>query len=39
MANETFRAVAKSIGGMKVSCTSRNFEFILDEPKNLGESN
>ncbi|WP_035051025.1 OsmC family protein [Carnobacterium pleistocenium] len=39
MANETFRAVAKSIGGMKVSCTSRNFEFILDEPENLGGSN
>ncbi|MDZ7836282.1 MAG: hypothetical protein U5K84_14065 [Alkalibacterium sp.] len=39
MANETFRAVAKSLGGMKVSCTSRNFEFILDEPKNLGGSN
>lgn len=39
MANETFRAVAQSMGGMKVSCTSRNFEFILDEPKNLGGSN
>ena len=39
MANETFNAVAKSIGGLKVSCTSRNFEFILDEPKSLGGSN
>lgn len=39
MAIETFHAVAKSIGGLKVSCTSRNFEFILDEPKNLGGSN
>lgn len=38
MAKETFHAVAQSIGGMKVSCTSRNFEFILDEPKNLGGS-
>lgn len=39
MANETFRAVAKSVGGLKVSCISRDFEFILDEPKNLGGSN
>ncbi|WP_311865524.1 OsmC family protein [Enterococcus avium] len=38
MAKETFHAVAQSIGRMKVSCTSRNFEFILDEPKNLGGS-
>ena len=38
MAKETFHAVAQSIGGMKVSCTSRNFGFILDEPKNLGGS-
>ena len=30
--------MAKSIEGLKVSCTSRNFEFILDEPKNLGGS-
>lgn len=39
MAKETFNAVAKSIGGLKVSCTSRDFEFIIDEPKNLGGSN
>ncbi|MBT2732397.1 OsmC family protein [Carnobacterium sp. ISL-102] len=39
MANETFLAVAQSMGGLKVSCTSRNFEFILDEPQKLGGSN
>lgn len=38
MAKETFSAMAKSIEGLKVSCTSRNFEFILDEPKSLGGS-
>ena len=29
MANETFRAVAKSMGGLKVSCISRDFELFL----------
>lgn len=36
MAIEKFEAVVESVAGLKVSCKSRNFELILDEPKNLG---
>ncbi|MBO0477280.1 OsmC family protein [Vagococcus sp. DIV0080] len=36
---EKFEAVAESVAGLKVSCHSREFEFFLDEPKNLGGTN
>ena len=36
---EKFEAVAESVAGLKVSCRSREFEFFLDEPKNLGGTN
>lgn len=36
MAVEKFEAVVESVSGLKVSCKSRDFEFFLDEPKNLG---
>ncbi|WP_326716343.1 OsmC family protein [Vagococcus jeotgali] len=36
MAIEKFKTVVKSVEGLQVSCKSRGFEFILDEPKNLG---
>ncbi|MDT2831533.1 OsmC family protein [Vagococcus carniphilus] len=36
MAIEKFEAVVENVAGLKVSCKSRDFEFILDEPKNLG---
>lgn len=36
MAIEKFEAVVENVSGLKVSCKSRDFEFILDEPKNLG---
>ncbi|MGX7059604.1 OsmC family protein [Vagococcus humatus] len=39
MAKEIFKAEAQSKGGCKVSCTARDFNFILDEPKNLGGTN
>ena len=39
MANTVFKATAESTGGLKVKCSSRNFEFILDEPKEMGGSN
>lgn len=36
MAIETFTAQTESIKGLQVKCSSRGFEFLLDEPKNLG---
>ncbi|NHB98390.1 OsmC family protein [Photorhabdus stackebrandtii] len=36
MAKELFTATAKSVAGLKVECTSRDFSFYLDEPRNLG---
>ncbi|MGX7014544.1 OsmC family protein [Vagococcus silagei] len=36
MAIEVFNAVTESIDGLQVSCRARDFEFTLDEPKNLG---
>lgn len=36
MAVEKFQAVAENTKGLQVSCRARDFEFILDEPKNLG---
>ena len=39
MAVEKFEAVVESVAGLKVSCKSREFEFFLDEPKNLGGTN
>ena len=39
MAIEKFEAVVESVSGLKVSCKSREFEFFLDEPKNLGGTN
>lgn len=36
MAIEVFKAEAKSVSGLKVACQSRDFEFLLDEPRNLG---
>ncbi|HCM90297.1 MULTISPECIES: OsmC family protein [Vagococcus] len=39
MAIEKFEAVVESVNGLQVSCKSREFEFTLDEPKNLGGTN
>lgn len=36
MANEKFNAVVQAKDGLTMSCKSRNFEIILDEPKELG---
>lgn len=36
MADTKFNAVVESQDGLTMTCKSRNFEFILDEPKNLG---
>ncbi|WP_338588084.1 OsmC family protein [Paenibacillus sp. Y5S-9] len=33
---QTFKASAHLQNGVQVKVTSRNFEFIIDEPKNLG---
>lgn len=39
MAIEVFKAETTALGGLKVNCKSREFEFTLDEPKNLGGTN
>lgn len=39
MGVEVFKGTAESIEGLKVKCNSRDFEFILDEPKELGGTN
>lgn len=36
MANMTFKAVVEEKDGLTVVCKARDFEFILDEPKELG---
>lgn len=36
MAIEKFNAVVENVSGLQVSCKARDFEFVLDEPKNLG---
>lgn len=36
MAVQTFKTVAQNTQGVQVSVKSRGFEFVLDEPKNLG---
>ncbi|GAB3793437.1 OsmC family protein [Virgibacillus kimchii] len=36
MANTTFKATAKLQEGVQVKVKARNFEVIIDEPKNLG---
>lgn len=36
MAIEVFKSTTKLNEGMKVECTARNHNFILDEPKELG---
>lgn len=39
MSKEVFKATAQTLGKCKVSCSSREFKFILDEPKQLGGTN
>lgn len=36
MADVKFNAVVEAKDGLTMNCKSRNFEFTLDEPKNLG---
>lgn len=36
MADVKFNAVVEAKNGLTMSCKSRNFELILDEPKDLG---
>ena len=39
MAKETFKAVSRSINGLVVESTVRDFKVIIDEPKSLGGTN
>ncbi len=39
MAVEIFEAEVTSTKGLQIVCKSREFEFTLDEPKNLGGTN
>ncbi|MDI9469063.1 MAG: OsmC family protein [Bacillota bacterium] len=38
MAKQTFSAVTEIVQGLQVSCRSRSFEMIIDEPEGLGGS-
>ena len=38
MAKETFKAVSRSMGGLVVETTVRDFKVTMDEPKSLGGS-
>lgn len=36
MTVEIYKAETQSIKGLQVACRARDFEFVLDEPKNVG---
>lgn len=39
MALQTIKTEVKSLGGMKVQCSAREFKYTIDEPENLGGTN
>jgi len=39
MAVQTVKAEIKSVGGLKMQCTAREFKYFLDEPEESGGSN
>ena len=36
MAKETFKTISRSVNGLVVESTARNFKIIMDEPEGLG---
>ncbi|AXG39954.1 OsmC family peroxiredoxin (plasmid) [Enterococcus gilvus] len=39
MAKQTLKAEVESLGGMRLKCSSRGFEFMIDEPTGVGGTN
>lgn len=39
MSKQILKAEVESLGGLQLKCTARGFEFMIDEPKNVGGTN
>lgn len=39
MAKQVLKAEVESLGGLQLKCSSRGFEFLIDEPENVGGTN
>lgn len=39
MVKQVLKAEVESLGGLQLKCSARGFEFMIDEPKNVGGSN
>lgn len=39
MSKQILKAEVESIGGLQLKCTARGFEFMIDEPENVGGTN
>lgn len=39
MVKQILKAEVESLGGMQLKCSARGFEFIIDEPENVGGTN
>ncbi|EOH94309.1 OsmC family protein [Enterococcus pallens] len=39
MTKQILKAEVESVGGLQLKCSSRGFEFLIDEPENVGGTN
>ena len=39
MVKQILKAEVESLGGLQLNCSARGFEFIIDEPENVGGTN
>ena len=39
MTKQVLKAKVESLGGLQLKCTARGFEFMIDEPENVGGTN
>lgn len=39
MAKQVLKAEVESLGGLQLKCSARGFEFLIDEPENVGGTN
>lgn len=39
MAKQLLKAEVESLGGLQLKCSARGFEFMIDEPENVGGTN
>lgn len=39
MVKQILKAEVESLGGLQLKCSARGFEFIIDEPENVGGTN